>query len=118
MRCGDAIKGERMNNYINIDTLRKNMMRLQEYEHKYLYTHEVFNEIWNMPIADVRENTRGDWLKGEDGVDWGYWRRCSICGHGQLEISNFCPECGANMKGKEIIESVRNKHTYYECKCN
>lgn len=62
--------------------------------------------------SDVRENVRGRWEDCSNG-----WM-CSECYHSQIHETNYCPNCGANMKGKEIIESVRNKHTYYECKCN
>lgn len=54
-----------------------------------------------MPTADVRENVRGEWHDGD----------CSHCGWSWRDIaydsdlhnglqSNFCPNCGADMRGE------------------
>lgn len=52
--------------YIDADLLRKNMAELQEHEHKYLLTHEVFNTIWDAPTADVVEVVRCKYCKYHD----------------------------------------------------
>ena len=48
-----------------------------------------------IPTADVRENVRGEWMPmfGKNV--------CNRCGH-KIDIvpTNFCPNCGADMRGK------------------
>lgn len=72
---------------------------------------EAINCIEEIPIAEPK---RGEWIWDKDGIDWniGAWR-CSNC-HGrnanlpnderiiplQWSGSNFCPNCGADMRGK------------------
>ena len=60
--------------------------------------------------ADVRENVKGEWIDEKrlsyeyDGnevvvVTW----KCSKCGEETNVRSNFCPECGADMKGEKDV---------------
>lgn len=69
--------------------------------------------IMNAP--SVSDRPQGEWIWDKDGIDWniGAWR-CSNC-HGrnanlpndetiiplQWSGSNFCPNCGARMKGAD-----------------
>jgi len=63
--------------------------------------HEADRVIFQMPSADVVERKRGEWeFKPPNG-----WA-CSACGEWGLMIdnrgickSNFCPNCGADMRG-------------------
>ena len=50
-----------------------------------------------IPTADVRENVRGEWIdRGKDmTIRW----QCSECGRKDMHIYNFCPNCGADMRG-------------------
>lgn len=52
-----------------------------------------------MDSADVRENVRGEWIEQEDDY-YHYWE-CSECGIGVGldDIRNYCPNCGADMRG-------------------
>lgn len=55
------------------------------------------------PTADVRENVRGEWEDAVVGTSTGYTyheKRCSICGHSEVLPMNFCPNCGADMRGE------------------
>lgn len=57
--------------------------------------------IRDIPSADVRENVRGEWMPdldydGED--EWLIWE-CSNCGQLTESQTNFCPYCGADMRG-------------------
>ena len=60
---------------------------------------------YNVPTADVRENVRGEWIKVKDDACSHY--ECSICKARPLydefcslpELSDFCPNCGADMRG-------------------
>ena len=52
--------------------------------------------------ADVRENVRGEWIKGGEQP---YFRKhfdivvCSICNKRGEKRWKFCPNCGADMRG-------------------
>ena len=70
-------------------------------------------ELMMLPTADVRENVRGKWMEAAwENINTGELRkgrRCSICGSGYFrydvsvntvsDIPNFCPNCGADMRG-------------------
>ena len=43
------------------------------------------------------ERQPGEWV--EDMHDCYY--HCSVCGHATEEADNFCPSCGADMRGEE-----------------
>lgn len=51
--------------------------------------------------ADVRENVKGEWIWIEESKDvWCPVGRCSLCHCLHAGASNFCPNCGADMRGK------------------
>ena len=53
--------------------------------------------IDEQPTADVRENVRGEWI--DRGKDMMLRWQCSECGRRDTHIYNFCPDCGADMRG-------------------
>lgn len=63
---------------------------------------EVLHRLETMPTADVVEVKHGEWKrKGQDIY-------CSVCGNesaynpfGASKFSDYCPNCGAKMDGKE-----------------
>lgn len=70
---------------------------------------DIAAEIASIHAADVRENVRGEWIGESDGEADGcpvydMWY-CSHCGyiHDDDEPPkwNFCPCCGADMRGSE-----------------
>ena len=63
--------------------------------------------IRNIPSADVAEVRHGTWHKFEKGTGgslcYGFIvmktaYRCSKCGKDVWEMSDFCPNCGADMR--------------------
>lgn len=60
---------------------------------------QIISDIKHEPTADVRENVKGVWLyKGLDfEIDSLY--QCSACKHYHWSKSNYCPNCGADMRG-------------------
>lgn len=66
--------------------------------------HESFPEE-SVPSASP-ERKKGQWIGIEfDGYADGYpvydkWE-CSVCGREVIEEENFCPDCGADMRGEE-----------------
>ena len=53
-------------------------------------TLDVMNEISKLPSA---EQKRGEWIVQDGAV------RCSECGEPNMKW-NFCPNCGADMRGE------------------
>ena len=59
---------------------------------------ETVLDIVNAPTADVTDVRRGHWEICCDG----YYPYCSECGEeppGRIGMTNFCPNCGADMRG-------------------
>lgn len=40
---------------------------------------------------------QGEWIKLRD-----YDFKCSVCGYSLMDKYNFCPECGADMRGDKV----------------
>ena len=70
------------------------------------YQSRAIYAIRELPTADVVLRSEGEWIKSED---WEYDFNCSVCGntahkgdYGNYDdLSKFCPNCGAKMKGGE-----------------
>ena len=62
---------------------------------------EIYGMIINQPTADVRENVRGEWLPDMiyDGEDEWCFVECSNCKYRADKHYDFCPNCGADMRG-------------------
>ena len=58
-----------------------------------------YRAIEELPSEDVRENIHGEWIDYDD--DYGSLM-CSICEKDSPDDIpwDFCPNCGANMKGE------------------
>lgn len=67
----------------------------------------VIDVIKTIPAADVLENVRGHWTNVQISVTGSSMADCSICGvtvHNSFmgnAAPNFCPNCGANMRGEK-----------------
>ena len=52
-----------------------------------------------------RKQSEGEWIKQvkvrKEGKPLLYYYQCSLCGVYLAEQANFCPNCGAKMKGGE-----------------
>lgn len=70
----------------------------------------VYDELEEAPAVDAAPVVHGRW----ESVDSSYWRwtssdavsvshttyRCGRCGWGTVVKTNYCPNCGAMMRGK------------------
>lgn len=71
---------------------------------------EIMAEVRYMPAADVVEVRHGKWISEiVERCDWRgkkqqYYQpnSCSACHIGLAKKTNFCPNCGAKMDGKEV----------------
>lgn len=57
----------------------------------------------NLAIKALEERPKGEWIEGEEWEDsdggWGWWQKCSVCRESIHSRKNFCPNCGADMRG-------------------
>ena len=83
-----------------IDEMRKDLIEIfdEEYEKRRLITAD-FTAI-KMTTKGYLKQSEGEW--GFDGMSW----TCSECGeyapvdkYGQTRHTDYCPNCGAKMKG-------------------
>lgn len=66
---------------------------------------DIVDAFENIPTVDVVEVKHGYWKRGQWVDDYNaggyYLAECNLCGCTQKKASNFCPNCGARMKGGE-----------------
>ena len=73
--------------------------------------HEMMQRIRKLP--SVQPSRKGHWIRKEDDMCW--WDECSECGLKPLKgrftnddiLSNFCPSCGADMRGDTDADKER-----------
>lgn len=90
-----------MSRYIDADKLYKDMQWNIQHD-MYDKPFDYLAEIDCQPAADVRENVRGEWIEVlRDTYGGGHfpYSKCSVCQSEQIIDSNFCPNCGAEMRG-------------------
>lgn len=66
---------------------------------------DVYGLVYDIPTADVVEVKRGKWIKHYKSgmtVNGGYVSSC--CDMWNERKSNYCPNCGAKMEGKDGVE--------------
>ena len=49
----------------------------------------------------IRQNGKSYELKTNEGILVGEFTKCPKCQYDKARGSNFCPNCGADMRGKE-----------------
>ena len=66
-----------------------------------------YPEAFDLAIKALEERPQGEWIVDEDNGILRFMK-CSNCGKvaewldgGSQFLSNFCPNCGADMRGKE-----------------
>lgn len=66
---------------------------------------EISTEWWcvedmidNAPTIEERKT--GSWIYEHNEDGWKIWYKCSECGKSFSYAGNYCPECGAKMRGK------------------
>ena len=55
------------------------------------------------PAIDAAPVRRGEWVEEMEAIPWceddcDVYERCSVCGETSHGMSNFCPNCGADMR--------------------
>lgn len=85
-----------MSKYIEVDAVMRELEREVELADDWKTAHEIANVVKYFPTADVRPNVHGEWAK----ICWKAFR-CSECKNISEYYTDFCPNCGADMR-KEV----------------
>ena len=56
--------------------------------------YEARKAIRALPSAD---RPQGEWIDRSGGIE-GAWNYCSVCGEQAIDLYDFCPNCGADMR--------------------
>ena len=80
------------------DLIRRSDAIKALYKYSFVSKDIIERDINAIPSAD---RPRGEWIEQED--DYHHYWECSECGMGVGldDIRNFCPNCGADMKGAD-----------------
>lgn len=71
---------------------------LKETIDREIFRHDTIDHVFQIiDDAPTIEPKRGRWIP----VDNGHHVRCSECGRCGFASDNFCPNCGADMKGAD-----------------
>lgn len=67
----------------------------------------IIGAIEEQPSIDI-EPKRGEWIEQED--DYHHYWECSECGMGVGldDIRNYCPNCGADMRGDNDGKDIQS----------
>ena len=60
-------------------------------------TEHLINQIRTIETIKPK---RGEWVDRSGGIE-GAWNYCSVCGEQAIDLYDFCPNCGADMRGKD-----------------
>ncbi len=93
-----------MNRYIDADKIEYEDMLYPRGDGNYEECQIAYrDQIDDIPTADVRENVNGEWITTYlDHVAMGERPKilyCSVCNQCIAYPTNFCPNCGADMRG-------------------
>ena len=54
----------------------------------------IISTLEEVPKAD---RPQGEWIDRSGGIE-GAWNYCSVCGEQAIDLYDFCPNCGADMR--------------------
>jgi len=74
-------------------------MALDTIDHVPEWVYDILlNSLDKVPSAEPRK--KGKWIDKSDDID-GAWNYCSVCGEQAIDLYDFCPNCGADMRGEQ-----------------
>lgn len=65
------------------------------------YTDEELGKAQNMAIESLEERKHGEWVDKWHKLFKEELPMCSVCNNFSIFKSDFCPNCGAEMRGEE-----------------
>lgn len=103
-------------NIYETDYIPREAVRCEMYHNQEPLTEHQLNSI---PAADVREVVRAIWryktmsVPGGKGQTYAKWC-CTVCKHKVKERTNYCPNCGADMRQDISNFTLEEQKTYWE----
>ena len=82
----DAFLSQIEDQYMEHDITREKYMDLED-------------RIMQQPT--IEERKKGSWIYMHNEDGWKIWYECSECGKTFSYAGNYCPECGAKMRGNK-----------------
>lgn len=69
-------------------------------------TEEIFFHTKHGKEVTFVKQKKGKWIgEPKDGIEAMFFNpKCSVCGFESAEVKNFCPNCGADMRGETDAE--------------
>ena len=69
---------------------------MSDIEHYHLSDGKFQHWVEIQPTIEP-ERKKGKWIDKSDDID-GAWNYCSVCGEQAIDLYDFCPNCGADMR--------------------
>ena len=60
-------------------------------------TNEILEQIDRELTINLEPRKKGKWIDKSDDID-GAWNYCSVCMEQAIDLYDFCPNCGADMR--------------------
>lgn len=60
---------------------------------------DIVNALEYAPTIEP-EQKKGKWIDKSGGIE-NAWNHCSVCGERAIDLYDFCPNCGADMRGNQ-----------------
>ena len=91
-----------MARYVDAEKFAKEILRAWKLWEKkgedcFLFSDVITPMLVSQPTADVRENVHGEWVLEHSSQLW----ECTNCHEREIRTTDFCPNCGADMRGEE-----------------
>lgn len=102
---------------ISLSLLSKRSSQHWRYDEDRATEIKFLERLYEKVGADMRgeqptiepKRKKGKWIDKSNGIE-GAWNYCSVCGEQAIDLYDFCPNCGADMRGEQDDESRSNSN--------
>lgn len=73
----------------------------QEIEDGYGFDYKVWKRnVEGLPTVEIADRPQGEWIYNGNFCGLNH-HKCSLCGEEEFRMSDYCPNCGADMRGED-----------------